>query len=224
MADPKEQAAIRRAMSGIDSPCIVELGAHTGEDETWLREACIDAYSGPGAVHYVMVEPDPRNCQFILDRQPTSRVRRLIIGAVANQDGEALFHMSDNERTGDHGSGSLLEPTGHKTGMPWIKFDRSTWVPTYSLDSLFDREWLSKIDLLWTDLQGSEKAMLAGGKEALRHTRYLFMEVENVELYAGQALKPELIELAAGHGFEVVEEFEYNILLMNGRFRERGPR
>ena len=224
MADPKEQAAIRRAMRGIVSPCIVELGAHTGEDEVWLRESCIDAYGGIAGVHYVMVEPDPRNCQFILDRQQTSRIRRLIIGAVADQDGEALFHMSDNERTGDHGSGSILEPTGHKTGMPWIKFDRATWVRTYTLDSLFDREWLSKIDLLWTDVQGSERAMLAGGKEALRHTRFLFMEVENVELYAGQALKPELIELAAGHGFEVVEEFQYNVLLMNGRFRERGPR
>lgn len=228
MPDQNEIAALYRAMRTIERPCangfcIVELGAHTGEDEALLRSVapCQDS-----DIHYVMVEPDPRNCNAILNRppRPINRTRRLVIGAVSNKDGEALFHMSENPRDGNHASGSLLEPTGHKTGMPWITFERQTWVETVRLDTLFDREYLTKIDMLWTDIQGSEREMIAGGHKALSHTRFVFMETEKVELYKGQALKAELVELMLDRGFAAVDEFEFNMLFKNTRFTERGPR
>jgi len=58
-----EMSAIRLALADARSPCIVELGACTGEDspnfESLIR---------PGeTLHHVMVEPDPRNVQHILD-------------------------------------------------------------------------------------------------------------------------------------------------------------
>jgi len=90
------------------------------------------------------------------------------------------------------------------------------------LDSIFESEWLTKIDLLWVDIQGAENLMIAGGKTALSHTRYLFMEVENVELYEGEALKTDLVALLPG--WTVLQEFEYNVLMVNGGFSERGPR
>lgn len=232
MPDQREMIAVTKALREINSPCkkgfcIVELGAHTGEDEGWLRTAapCQDS-----DIHYVMVEPDPRNCNAILNRswsgqmRPINRTRRLVIGAVSDKDGEALFHMSENPRDNNHASGSLLDPTGHKTGMPWITFERQTWVQTFRLDTLFDREYLTKIDLLWTDIQGSEREMIAGGHEALSHTRFLFMETETVELYKGQALRAELVNMMRDLKFGVVEQFEFNMLFKNTAFTERGPR
>jgi FkbM family methyltransferase len=211
-----EYTAIQQVMRTLRSPCIVELGAHTGEDEATLRAACNES------VHYIMVEPDPRNCQHILDREPTSRTRRLIIAAVTDKDRAwAPFHFSDNIKTGDHGSGSVRTPTGHLE-MDWIKFRQAGAVQTRTLDSIFESEWLTKIDLLWVDIQGAENLMIAGGQAALRHTRYLFMEIEKVELYAGEALRDELYAMLPG--WELLQEFEQNALLWNTAFVERGPR
>ena len=55
MATEQEMRAVGEILYPLRSPCIVELGAHTGEDEPWLRAACRED------AHYVMVEPDIRN-------------------------------------------------------------------------------------------------------------------------------------------------------------------
>src|ERR1700683_4405984 len=108
--------------------------------------------------------------------------------------------------------------------MPWITFEKRTWVQTWTLDTLFEREWLTCIHLLWTDVQGSERQMIAGGATALRHTKFCFMETETVELYRDQALRGELVLLMAAHGFRVEEQFQYNSLFKNMAFKEREPR
>jgi len=223
MATEEEKTAIRQALTDVRNPCIVELGAHCGEDEPWLRDAC------QVVPKYVLVEPDPRNVQMIIReginyarRGITCESRRVIVGAVAETNATREFWMSDNARTGDHGSGSLRRPTGHIEGMPWITFDRKTMVECYSLDFIFDSQWLHKIDLLWVDIQGAERDMIAGGQMALKYTRYLFMEAEEVELYEGEALKHELIAMLSG--WTLLKDFGYNIFLRNENFSDRGPR
>lgn len=215
MSTAAEQQAVRELLQPLRSPCIVELGAHTGDDTMWLDAACSEA------THHILVEPDPRNCQTILDRFSTSRTRRLIIGAVADYTGWADFRFSDNARTGDHGSGSLREPTGH-LAMNWITFEKRGVVRCFTLDEIFNREWLTKIDMLWVDVQGAENLMIVGGREALKHTRYMFVEIEKTELYAGQALAQELYAMLPG--WSVLREFEQNALLVNDGFKARGPR
>lgn len=211
-----EQIFVRQILWPLRNPCIVELGAHTGEDESWIREACREE------AHYVMVEPDPRNVQKIIDRGPLHRTRRLIIGAIAETNGSREFNFATKISDKSHASGSLRKPTGHLEHFPDVHFDQSSPVECFSLDSIFESEWLTKIDLLWVDIQGAENLMIAGGKTALSHTRYLFMEVENVELYEGEALKTDLVALLPG--WTVLQEFEYNVLMVNGGFSERGPR
>ena len=93
-------------------------------------------------------------------------------------------------------------------------------VETLTLDSIFGQERLKKIDLLWVDIQGAERNMIAGGQKALSHTRYVFMEAETVELYEGEALKADLI--AALPGWTLLADFGSNILLRNENFAERG--
>ena len=97
-------------------------------------------------------------------------------------------------------------------------------VPCYTLDALFEAEWLSKIDLLYTDLQGSEREMIRGGEAALKHTHFCFMEVERVELYERQALREELVSMMDERDFVIHQEFEFNSLFRNTAFVERGPR
>lgn len=245
MPSPEEQQAIREICAPLRSPCVVELGAHTGEDEGWIR----GSFQEP--VHYLMVEPDPRNVQAILDRagklelsgynttpgegrgaplgnhsiyqyNPALGSRRLIVGAVADEVGMKEFHFSYDVKTSVRASGSLREPTGHLVHFQDITFPCKGIVQTYTLDWIFDHEWLSKIDLLWADIQGAEDMMIRGGQTALKHTRYLFMEVEQKELYAGEQLRDGLVGMLPG--WSIVKEFPYNILMHNPAFEERGPR
>lgn len=215
MPSPEEQLAVSKLLHPIRNPCIVELGAHMGEDESWLRAACREE------AHYVMVEPDPRNCQQIINRGPVHRTRRLIMGAIADAPGLRVFNFAEKS-DGSRASGSLRQPTGHIEHFPDVHFNVSGTVQCYSLDEIFESEWLTKIDLLWVDIQGAEDMMIRGGQTALKHSRYLFMEVEKVELYAGEALGHELVAMLPG--WKVLEWFEYNVLMWNPAFAERGPR
>jgi FkbM family methyltransferase len=218
MPSINEQSAISAILREIPSPTILEIGACGGEETPWLRAACQD----PQHLHHVLVEPDPRNVQKILDAEPTSRTRRLIVGAVSDRSGMQPFHFATNLKDRSNASGSLRKPTGHVELIPEVQFTHVGAVQCYTLDEIFEREWLTKIDLLYTDLQGAEDLMIRGGQIALSHTRYLFMEVERVELYEGQQLRDGLLAMLPG--WLLVEEFPFNVLLENLKFEERGPR
>ncbi len=218
MASEQEQAAIRSILNDPEmcAPTIVELGAHCGEDYEWIYPAC---HTKP---HYVMVEPDPRNVQYLIDCACLWPGRRLIIGAVSDHSGFEPFHFCENSVANNHASGSLRKPTGHLEHFPEVTFPNVGMVHVYSLDAIFEREWLTKIDLLWVDIQGAERDMIAGGQKALSHTRYLFMEAETTALYEGQALRPDLLAMLPG--WMLLGEFEANVLLGNINFSERAPR
>ncbi len=212
MASIREKAAIHSILHEMHyPPVIVELGANCGEDEEWIRAFCSRGHQA----HYVMVEPDVRNAQFIVDK-PTSRARRVILGACASYNGMIQFHACENQKVGDRASGSIRQPTGHVVHFPEVVFNRSTWVPCFTLDEICKRERLDHIDLLWVDIQGAEKDMIEGGRKTLEQTKYLFMEAEpEVELYAGQALKSELIAMLPE--WVMVEDFGYNVFMRNTR-------
>ena len=209
MSTDAEKLAIRNVLRPIYNPVIVELGAHLGEDEIWLQSCCTHA-----PLH-IMVEPDIRNVQHIIDH---SISRRIIIGAVAAHDGDVTFYGSTDGSV--RGSGSIRKPTKHLELFPHISFPDNlrTTVPAYTLDTIFKRERLSKIDLLWVDIQGAERDMIEGGQYALSRTRYLFMETETTELYDGMALKEELLRMLPD--WKLVAELDYNSLLRNEGFTE----
>jgi FkbM family methyltransferase len=207
--DESEKIAVQKILIDIDHPVVVSLGAYHGEDDPVFRSI---VRRGSELLH-VMVEPDPRNIQTICGCLTLSPMRRLIQGAVAANHENRCFNLSFDSRDGSRGSGSILKPTGHLEHFPTITFRDTQMVQCYTLDEIFTAENLTRIDLLWVDIQGAEKEMIAGGKAALAKTRYCFMEAENQEFYEGQALKPELIALM--EGWELMEDFGYNILLRN---------
>jgi FkbM family methyltransferase len=198
-----EQAAICRILRPIADPVIVELGAYIGEDfESWLGREML----------HIMVEPDPQN----VARIKPLPMRRIVQAAIAAQAGERVFHFSDDGK-GHSWSGSILEPTGHLVINPTTKFavkpGAAGRVQCITLDELYSQQQLTKVDLLWVDIQGAEGEMISGGKSALAHTRYLFMETEDVEYYQGQVLKSDLLKMLSG--WKVLETFQYDVLLEN---------
>lgn len=208
MSSQQEQADISRILRGCRNPVIVDLGSFQGEDTVWMAEACLQT------PRCVLVEADMRNLQVIIDRKIAPQEHRsLILGAVADHDGLAQFHVCENTVGQGRGSSSIRKPTGHLDAIKWCEFPHVSVVPCYTLDSIFRREWLEKIDVLWVDIQGAERDMIAGGQKALERSHYLFVEAEDAEMYEGQATKPALIKLLPG--WNLIAEYEYNILLEN---------
>lgn len=203
MATEQEQQAVIRALDGTDEPLVIDLGAHCGEEYFWI--------GGIFDCRYIAVEADPRNVAELRRKfvtGPHSDVT-IIEAAIAAHNGTATLHLCDNETGQAKGSSSLRLPTGHLQYFPWCTFDEKIPVPALTLDQIANGEPV--IDLLWVDLQGAERDMIAGGTEALKRTRFIMIEAESVELYEGQALKPELLALLPD--FEVVEDLGYNVFL-----------
>lgn len=206
MATEQEQAAVIRALHETDRPIVVvDLGSHHADEHYWLSGLFELA-------RYIAVEADPRNAAVIRNRfRPVMGKEQvtLIEGAIAAHNGTIKLHLCDNKADQAKGSSSTHQPTGHLEHFKWCTFDESVEVPAITLDKLAVD--IPVIDLLWADLQGAERDMIAGGTEALKRVRFLMIEAESVELYEGQALKPELLALLPD--FEVVEDLGYNVFL-----------
>jgi FkbM family methyltransferase len=183
----------------------IELGAHCGTDTEWMARL-------PG-VRLHSFEPDPRNNppQF-----PNVVLHR---AAISDRDGVSPFVLSKQGwgREWTHSS-SLKAPRNHLTRYP-VTFGESIEVRTRTLDSLWTEQGLSTIDFIWADIQGAEAEMIRGGRQALEHTRYLFTEYSDDELYENQATLGEIVEMLPG--FRVVELWPDDVLLENQRFRSR---
>lgn len=175
--------------------------------------AVFNAMVHPRRPLHIMVEPDPENAAAIR----VEHNQRLLHCAIASEPGKREFHRSWDEAAQVCASGSILKPTGHIEACPNVEFTGIVEVDCCTLDDLFDSQGLTRIDLLWVDIQGGERGMIEGGRKALAHTRFCFMEVELREMYEDQALRDELLTLM--DGWELVGDFPPNVLLKNTRFQ-----
>ena len=179
-------AWLQAHLAGPDPKVIIELGAHRGEDTARLAAL-------PGAVVHAF-EPDPRNTPPALPNVIFTRA------AVSQYDGKAQFYQS--ESCGDREwtcSGSIHEPTGHLDAYPDVWFTEHTiMVPTVALDTYARQRGLRRVDLIWADVQGAERDLIAGGRETLKHTRYLYTEYCDPPLYEGQPSLREIMLLLPG--------------------------
>jgi FkbM family methyltransferase len=193
---------VRLALRGIEHPVIVELGAHVGEDTRWLSEGC---------GKYLAVEPDTENFKGLCRNVPKVLAVRAAISDIC---GEILFYPAYNTESINRASGSTHRPTGHISHFPQVHFQQPYFVDCWTLDYLCSS--LQSVDLIWCDIQGAER-------ETMKRTRFMMIEAEpEVELYEGQALKPELIAMLPE--WYVVEDFGYNLLMANREFNAKSIR
>jgi len=182
----------REILSLIPQAVVVELGAHHGTDSSYLYDAC---YGGPAL--YLAVEADPRNQPNIRGHMATRQKNfHLVHAAIAAHDGTATLYQAGGEK--GSGSSSIRRPLKHLTTWPHITFDAEVEVPAITLDTLADQWNIGWVDLIWCDIQGCERDMIAGGQRTLARTRWLLAEADTEEYYEGQALRDELPGLLPG--------------------------
>jgi FkbM family methyltransferase len=196
------QLIVKRAVH----PVIIELGAHHGVDTVPIYDACQTPPS------YLAVEADPRNLP-VFKKTISARKIELVHAAIADHVGHIDFHQCEGNYDA---SGSIREPKEHLTCFPHITFEYTVVVPCLTLDWLTDRHGLTdEIDLIWCDIQGAEGDMIAGGQRTLERTRYMVIEADRLEMYAGQATRATIEGLLPD--FQVIDEWpvDANVLFKN---------
>lgn len=109
--------------------------------------------------------------------------------------------------TNNHQSSSLLELHTHKIEHPWVVEMKRIQVECKRLDTFVKENEvdLSSYNFLNMDIQGAELLALKGASETLKHIDYIYLEVNEKELYKGCGLLPEVDQFLQQYGFERVE-------------------
>jgi FkbM family methyltransferase len=205
--------AIIRTRRAADIPaCVVEVGVHNGDDFSRLKRM-----SPSGELDWIGFEPDPRSITLLRQRGIP-----VIEKAVSDRDGDAEFWLSGGWTPGSEGtrwhtdSSSLNRPTKHLEVAPWCRFDECVSVQTVRLDTALAAK---TVDLLWVDVQGAQRKVLAGAPDTLRRTRYLYIECHPTPMYEEEPTFDELCRLLPE--FAVVKRWSGEVLFRNTRLTPR---
>jgi FkbM family methyltransferase len=193
-----------------ETPIILEIGANDGKTTNeFLTEF-------PGARIYAF-EPDARAIAKWSANVTSSRAQ-LFETAIGAVDGAAQFWVSGGTPPaggypdGWDQSGSLRRPKTHAQFWPWVTFDKTTSVPVVRLDTWSRANYTGPIDLIFADVQGAEADLIAGGRETLSRTRFLYTEFSNSEWYEGQPTLTEIQAMIRDIGFRIIGIFGMNVL------------
>lgn len=158
---------------------IIHVGAHYGQE--------YEAYVNNGVTNIVFIEP----CT------PAFKVLQSRVGNSENvitfqcACGEANGHAEMYVETKNNGqSNSLLKARTHLIRYPEIQFNDRETVAVRRLDELPLN--IANYNLLMMDTQGGELNVLKGATQTLMGIDYIYTEVNNQELYEGNAMVHEI--------------------------------
>lgn len=179
------------------NPIILEAGACDGLDTVRLAKAW-----PKGTVH--AFEPVPHAYQLVVENVEGHRNVVTYELALSDQTGSAEINVSENvDGSEAPDSSSLLAPTGHLEKWPNLVFPSRVTVPTTTLDDWAERTMVSRVDLLWLDLQGMELRVLKGSPRLLSATNLVYMELWREPQYAGSADYKAVVKWMKSQGFKI---------------------
>lgn len=193
---------------------IFEIGCHIGRD----TEKLFNHFSNPNLYCF---ECDPRNIEQFKQSNIFNKVQLFEL-AICNHNGTSTFYQSNghpqNHNRNNTASSSLYKPTGHLKQWDWVIFNNKISVNTCKLDTFCQNHSIDHIDFIWADTQGAEYDLILGAQNILKHTKYLYTEYSNKELYQGQK-SLEFIHRALPGKWSLVHDFKSDVLLKNEGFK-----
>lgn len=170
---------------------VLHIGAHNCEEMTFYTDVL-----GISSHHIYWVEAIPFKVQEAQNRQ-IPNVYQAIIG---EYDEESVsFHVSNNIQ-----SSSILELGTHATEHPHVWYVDSYQGVTTTIDTFFLQHTIdpSTINFWNLDIQGAELMALRGATQSLSYVDYLYLEVNEKELYKGCGRLEEMDKFLKDKGFE----------------------
>ena len=197
-----------------ENPLILEVGCNDGTDTLDFLETFKDC-------KIYCFEPDPRAIKQFKVQDKRCKLFKI---AISNEDGETTFNLSGGKdpygKMDDWDqSSSIKKPKKHLKDYPWCNFDKKIKVKTKKLDTWAKENNINEVDFMWVDVQGAERELIEGGINTLNNTKYLYTEFYDEEMYEGQLNLQQILGLLPT--FEIVKRFGNNVLLKNGRKKDK---
>jgi FkbM family methyltransferase len=188
---------------------IFEIGANDGAETIWFSK-----HFPNSEIH--SFEIDERNFNMYLNSINEKNIIFNKLG-VSDVDGETLLYLSTDTKWGrlNTSASSIKKPTDlmYQTHN-WIEFDETVTAKTIKLDTYVHQKEIDRIDFIWCDIQGAEREMILGAKEALNNTKYLLVEILNLEIYENSLIKLEEFKQILPD-FEIVIDWGNDALFKN---------
>ncbi|HLA58616.1 MAG TPA: FkbM family methyltransferase [Puia sp.] len=178
-----------------ENPIILEAGAHMGFDTYGLSQIW-----PKGVIH--AFEPIPEMYDSLVDRLKGVKNVKTYNVALGRDNGNIEMYVSGGNSTA---SSSILKPASHLELFPSVTFESKIIVPVNKLSDWAEQEGITRLDLLWLDMQGYEVYALEGAGHLLKDVSVIYTELCKNELYSGLITQDLYIEFLAGLDFELVE-------------------
>jgi FkbM family methyltransferase len=184
---------------------VVDVGANVGQFALLALR-----YLPQAEVHSFEPLPEPsERFERVMQGQPRVHLHRCALGAA-----EAKTEMHVSARTD---SSSLLVPALQSKIYPGTQEVGVQEVRVTRLDSCLTAADIRSPALLKIDVQGYEQPVLEGCETLLPLFDWVFAELSFVELYANQALAPEVIAWLAAKEFGLYGVYISDMSYQNGR-------
>lgn len=177
------------------SPIIVDCGAHIGTDTVEFAKLS-------GSKIYAF-EPIKIIFDKLLENTKIYPNVSCFNLALSSYDGIEKMYVSNGY---SDGSSSLLKPKKHLEVHPDVFFCEMEEVKTAKLDTWAKENNISKVDMLWLDMQGAEQQMLMESKFVLDTVKVIHTEVSLIEIYEGMGKYKGFKKFLKKNGFEPVIE------------------
>lgn len=166
---------------------VLHCGANCGEEA--------EAYDKAGIKKVIWIEANPEVYEILLlslAKYPTHTAHNV---CVSDTEETRSFHIASNGGQ----SSSFLELGTHAKNHPDVKYVKDIQVTTKCIDKLVLD--LTDVDYLSMDIQGAELLALQGMGELIRQFKWLYLEVNQEEVYKGNGLVGEIDRYVRVFGF-----------------------
>jgi len=175
---------------------ILEAGSYDGKESCELSE-----YWPKGVVYSF---------------EPVSELYERVVANTKHRSNIKTYHMALGDRVGATDifvsewnskpgvagqSSSIISPKEHLVYAPWVLFPRSERVELTTIDAWARQESVTRIDMIWLDVQGVAYEVLKASPEILSTTKAILIELEFVEAYEGQHLAHDVHPMLTEKGF-----------------------
>jgi len=199
-----------------DNPVIFDVGAHHGESVVYLKKLF------PESSIYSF-EPDPDSFG-VLSAITAEKVSYFNL-ALSDEDGTTSFYRNNISHTNSlfrvnlssRDSIGVTKANAENDTHYFDGFNDEVKVAAARLDSFAKAHAINRIDLLKIDVQGAECRVLTGGRETLRKTRVIVMEISFYDYYEHQTTFLDVEKILSPLGFRLFSISEISNNPMNGR-------
>ena len=173
---------------------VLHIGAHKCEELVAYKKEGMDDH------HIIWVEGNPDLVKWLNRMFRKRRVYHYLISDKDNQ--EVTFNIASNGE-----SSSILEFGSHTKHHPHIRFTKKMKLKTKTIKTMYKEKKIPDdfANFLNIDIQGVELQALKGMGDLLNNFDYLYLEVNEEQLYKDCALVGEIDEYVEKFGFKRVQ-------------------